>query len=1510
MENIQDRISKLSAEKQAVLRQMLLKKTSGRLIPKRSEQGDAPLSFSQMRLWFLDQLEPDNSFYNLSLMLHFKGTLDIAALEKSFNEIIRRHEILRTVFIKKNGVPVQVILPFSYRMLPVTDIPEQLPELREAEVRRLAAREHHRPFDLAAGPLLRLTLLRLNSEEHFLLIAMHHIITDGWSMGIFTQELSAFYKAFLSSDKGDIFPELPIQYADFASWQREWLNDQELERQLDFWKKQLEDAPPVSEIPADRPRPTEQCFRGHLVHFDIDSELSRKLNHLSRQSDASLFMTLLSAFALLLFRYSAQEDILIGTPVANRNHKEIEPLIGFFINTLVLRMNLSDDPGFSELLKSVRQTALDAYNHQDMPFEHLVEALQPERNLSHTPLFQIMFVLQNAPLGKMELPGLSVRTIETETVSSLFDLSLSLTETESGIRGSLHYKTDLFDEIRMIRMGGHFQNLLEQIVLFPDRRISEFSFLSESEQHQLLIEFNDTAAGFPEDKTIAGLFEEQAEKTPDNTAVIFEDIRLSYRQLNEQANRIAHFLKDEFAIQPDDRIGVVLDRSEWITIAILGIMKAGGAYVPVDPSYPRDRIAYMLEDSECRLILTEEKYSDMLASLNIRSRSVNIRNIRHSEKSNPASGITSRHLAYIIYTSGSTGKPKGVMLEHRGFVNMALSQIAQFGMKETDRFLLFASCSFDASMYETFIPLLSGAGVVCIGRNDIDDPEQFFRILEKNSVTLAVLPPAYLRVIGFERLHGLRNLITAGESAVSDEGKFRGKNRRYWNGYGPTEFSVCASCYPISETETFSQSSIPIGKPISNAQMLILDKSGKHLMPIGVPGEICLAGAGLARGYLNRPELTAEKFVPHPFKPGERMYRTGDLGRWLLDGNIEFLGRNDDQVKVRGYRIETGEIRNCLLSHESVKEALVIAKQFRKNIRELAAYVIGADDFKDNMNVNALREHLKKTLPDYMVPSYFILLDKFPLTPNGKTDQKSLPEPSVSMMDSGVKYAAARNEQESVIIGVWASLLRIDKISIYDNYFSIGGDSIKAIQMVSRLAQAGWKMKIRDLFKYPTPAELAQHISPIRNFTPDDFVQKKGTVLLTAVQRWFFQNISIERHYFNQAVLLRGKPRFSENEVKAALEAILNHHDTLRLQYRTEGKTVIQQYPDVPAPLHFEISEFSGSDALLKMEASINTLHAGMNLERGELMKTALYRLGDADRLFITIHHLATDAVSTRILLNDFDIAYTQAIHRQPIRLPDKTCSFGDWAEKVYEYSRSEALAQEKEYWHRVSAYSSLFSDEGREECLNQSGTGSLSIAFSEEETALLFRNIGQTNDIRDILFAALCQALSAWTGKKQISLVSVGHGRESVVDDADLSHTVGWFSSMYPLCFTMPDDPGQIIAVIRETLGKMPNRGIGYSILRYIAEDEILSQRPLPETVFNYIGRIDEEIETESFSMAAEPPGQIFSPAQKRAHPLELTGVIVKGCFMLFAFYDKSRFSLSAIQRFLENYRRMLRNQ
>ncbi|EDX71145.1 amino acid adenylation domain protein [Coleofasciculus chthonoplastes PCC 7420] len=1040
---------------------------------------EIPLSFAQQRLWFIDQFEKESAVYNIPYALHLTGQLNRNALEQSVQQIIQRHETLRTRFQLVNEAPMQIIEPHIHFSLSIIDVEDQQINPESTQVQQLIQQEAQTPFDLIKAPLFRVKLLCLNPQSHILILTLHHIISDGWSMGILIRELSSLYQAFCTGKSNPLTP-LPIQYADFAIWQRQWLSGEVLDNQLSYWQKQLQGSPALLELPTNYPRPSQQTFRGHRQRFQLNPELTQQLKSLSQKTEATLFMTLLAAFATLLYRYSSQSDIVIGSPIANRNRKEIESLIGFFVNTLALRINLDENPSFNELLAQVKRVALEGYAHQDLPFEKLVEAIQPERSLSYSPIFQVVFVLQNAPLGNLELPEITLTRLEIETETAKFDLLLSMRETEQGLTGVWEYNQDLFAGETITRMSEQFQTLLAGIVAHPEQSVSQLPILTEAQRHQLLVEWNNTQTDYPKDKCIHQLFEQQVEKTPEAVAVVFNEQHLTYRELNNRANQLAHYLQ-QLGVKPEYLVGICVERSLDMIVGLLGILKVGGAYVPIDPTYPTERITYMLEDAQVQVLLTQESLTQELPVNHTQLICLDSQwqIIAQQSPDNPLTDVTSDNLAYINYTSGSTGKPKGVEVLHRGVIRL-LFGIDYVHLDGKQRLLQMAPISFDAATFEIWGALLHGARCVLFPET-VPTAQTLKQVIQTHNITTLWLTSALFNGIvaeDAEALSGVPQLLTGGEAlSVNPVKKALAAlpSTQIINGYGPTENTTFTCCYSLPKQLPGTELSISIGRPISNTQVYLLDAYWQPV-PIGVIGELYIGGDGLARGYLNRPELTGEKFIANPFsnQPNARLYKTGDLARYRADGTIEFVGRVDNQIKLRGFRIELGEIEAVLSQYPQVKDTVVIVTEDQPGNKRLVAYCVSNSE----QSITAeLRSFLKTKLPDYMVPSAFVQLDAFPLTPNGKVDRRALPKPEQTRLELTETFVSPRDDVEIKLTQIWQNVLGVQPISIRDNFFELGGHSLLAVQLVNQIKKIiGTDIPLVTLFQLATIEEIANSL--------------------------------------------------------------------------------------------------------------------------------------------------------------------------------------------------------------------------------------------------------------------------------------------------------------------------------------------------------------------------------------------------------------------------------------------------
>jgi amino acid adenylation domain-containing protein len=1277
------------------LQQQNLTLTVPPILP-RTKDTELPLSFAQQRLWFLDQLQPNSALYNIPMVLHFRGNLNQKALEQSLREICDRHEVLRTNFVTIDGQPTQIIQT-TRETISVVDL-QDLPIQEQAEkTQQLKQKQATQPFDLAKESLIRITLVVLSETEHFLLVCMHHIISDGWSIEVFIHELTSLYNAYTQNHPANLAP-LPIQYADFALWQKQWLQGDVLQSQLNYWQNQLTAAPPLLSLPTDHPRPAVQSFVGTQQEFSLSPKLSQALTELSRQQGVTLFMTLLAAFDALLYRYTGSSDILVGTPIANRNRGEIEGLIGFFVNTLVMRTDLSDNPSFSQLLTRVREVTMDAYAHQDLPFEMLVEALQPERDLSHTPLFQVAFVLQNTPKSEIAMTGLTVTDLPPENTTAKFDLTLAMVSTDDGLKGVWEYNTDLFESSTIERLSGHFLNLLGGIAANPQARISQLPLLTESETNQLLIEWNNTQVDYPEYKCIHQLFEEQVKRTPDAVAVVCSQQQLTYNELNCRANQLAHYLR-KLGVKADTLVGISLERSLEMIVGLLGILKAGGAYLPLDPDYPSERLQFAIADAQLSLLLTQEGLIDKLpehqAPLILLDRFTE--EINQNSQDNLTGVVTANNLANLIYTSGSTGKPKGVMVEHRGLFNLAQAQIKTFNLQSNSRILQFASLNFDASIWEIIMAIGAGATLYLDTKDALMPGLPLMGRLKDYGITHITLPPSALAALPLEDIPELQTIIVAGEACSEELIKQWATGRNFFNAYGPTETSVCATV----EKWTDETLKVTIGRPIANTQVYILDS---HLqpVPIGVPGELHIAGAGLAKGYLNRPELTQEKFIPNPFEKDEvipptplnkggnepsKLYKTGDLARYLPDGKIEYLGRIDNQVKLRGFRIELGEIEALLNQNEAVQSSCVIVREDNLGDKRLVAYVVPQPEI--NLTINEIRQFLRAKLPDYMVPTAFVLLDTFPLTPNGKIDRRALPVPD---LQSQGEYIAPRNPIEEKMAQIWAEVLKLKRVSIEDNFFELGGHSLLATQVISRLQETfEIVLPLRYLFESPTIAQLSAVILKelqtglglkLPSIVP---VNREDDIPLSWAQErlWFVNQLEGESGAYTIDLTMRLRGNLNIKALEKAFQAIIQRHEPLRTQFKLKDNKPIQA---IDSNVTFTLPVVNLQNLSHSEQQVKNLLLAAasepFDLESGSILRVKLWQVKTEEYvLLLAIHHIAADGWSIGVLVDELSVYYRSFCTGTKADLPDLSIQYADFALWQRQWLTNEVLDRQLSYW-------------------------------------------------------------------------------------------------------------------------------------------------------------------------------------------------------------------------------------
>ncbi|BAY46081.1 amino acid adenylation domain-containing protein [Scytonema sp. HK-05] len=1500
----------------------------------------APLSYVQQQLWLLAQLEPDSAAYNIVEAMQLQGDLNIDALQESLNAIVAHHEILRTTYIAEDGNPVQVIgAPRSVELKVINLINESLTE-DSSTVQKLLQNEALRPFNLTSDLMLRACLIQRlapplplgqSPQENILLLVMHHIATDGWSMSILYEELTTLYQAFKDGLSNPL-PELPIQYADFAVWQREWLSGEVLQKQLNYWKQQLTGATPVLELPTDRPRPPVQSYRGARQFFVLPQSLSQALHGLSRQEGVTLFMTLLAAFQTLLYRYSRQEDILVGSPIAGRNREEIEGLIGFFVNTLVLRTDMSGNPNFRELLQRVRSTAMSAYAHQDLPFEKLVEQLQPERSLSYHPLFQVMFVLQNVPNQTLELPGLSITSVDVDHLASQFDITLSIEETEQGLRGLWEYNTDLFDASSIERMSEHFQTLLEAIVSDPQQHVTQLPLLTPNERQQLLVEWNNTQAEYQE-QCIHKLFEQQVEKTPHAVAVVFEDKQLTYQQLNNRANQLAHYLQT-LGVGPDVLVGICIERSLEMVVGLLGILKAGGAYVPLDPEYPQERLEFMLEDTQTPVLLTQEKLVNSLPAHQAQVICLDSEwqlIAQHSEE-NPVSEVTIDNLVYIIYTSGSTGKPKGVMVAHRGICNHLYWRQATFQLTERDKVLQTIPFSFDPSVWQLFWPLSFGGQLVMARPGGHQDPAYLVKVFTEQQITVSGLVPSIIQVLleqeGIENCQSLRHVTTGGEALVIELGE-RFLNRLNLddiliNCYGPTEASIDVTIWICQRGTHHAFASI--GRPIANVQTYILDKNLQPV-PVGHSGELHIGGIGLARGYLNRPELTAEKFILNPFSsaPNARLYKTGDLARYLSDGNIEFLGRIDHQVKIRGFRIELGEIEATLATHPALQQTLVMVREDVPGDKRLVAYLVAHPE-QVSPSPSELRSFLQNKLPEYMVPAAFVLLNTLPLNPNGKVDRRALRVPDTADFGDANSFVEPRNATEEVLAAIWGQVLGLERLGIHDNFFEFGGNSLLATQVISRIRQSlSLEIPLRLLFETPTIAGLASAITSLslanteignqstevleQQTIPQLAARQSAPLSFTQQRIWFLEQIEPNSAAYLMPLAQRLLGKLNVNVLQQSLDAIVAHHEVLRTHFITEDGEPVQIISS-PRSVELKIIDLTQEQAsnqeeqaqrLLKHEAQ-----RPFDLTSDLMLRATLLQIDHQEHiLLLVMHHIASDGWSMGILSQQLAAVYEAFLNDLPNPLPELPIQYADFAAWQRQWLSGQVLDTQLDYWKNQLAGITpleLPTDQPRPPVQNHQGARE-SLVLSKKLTKAL-KTLSQRSDttLFMTLLAAFKTLLYRYTVQEDIIVGTPIAGR----NQTETEELIGCFLNTVPLRSNLGGNPSflELLGRVRKVaLDAYEHQDIPFEkLVEELHPERNLSRNPVFDVMFNFINTPQTALELPGLTLSLlelnEPESKFSMTLYVEEHLGELSLELV---------YQRALFSAARMRCLLNQFQYLL---
>jgi amino acid adenylation domain-containing protein/non-ribosomal peptide synthase protein (TIGR01720 family) len=1515
MNSVRETLDGLSSEERLRLRELLkARQPTAPHTPKAIQKpGPArsieqnPASFAQQRLWFLEQLSPGTPVNHMAGAVRFRGAHDVEALTQCFAHLVARHEVLRTVFETVRGKLVPRVLPELTLPAPCVDLRGLPPAERESEAHRLMSAEARRPFDLAAGPLLRTLFLRLADRELLVLLVLHHTVGDGYSTRVIFGECMEVLRA-RAMGRAPSLPALPFQYGDYARWQRERVDAGELATQLDYWRTTLAGSDLLLELPTDVPRPPAVGHRGERAPLHLGAELTSALQSQARAHGVTLFMLLTAAYAVLLSRYTGSQDINVGTAVSGRGTPELERLIGCFLNMVVLRLDLRGNPSIAELLAATREVLLGAYRNQEFPFERLVDELAPVRDAAHTPLYQVAISLEDHPARHLRLGGLEVEFEELDLGTARADLLLDLTLHGQELVGALEYRAELFHRPTVDRMGRHLTRVLEAFAGDPARRVRDLDLFTSEEREQVLVDWNATQEPLPPNLCIHELVKDTATRYAAQSALRDEQRTVTYAELEVEASALARRLVAA-GVSRHDRVGIAVQRSADMVVSLLGVLKAGAAYVPLDVEYPADRLAFMLEDAEIRWVLTDRVGQSRLPA----RAGTTLLLLDDVLASAPTEFLTAlprcsgEDCAYVIFTSGTTGRPKGVEVRHRGLSNVILSQTKNLRLTPESRVVQFASLSFDASAWEIFSTLVAGATLELGSTTSLSPGAPLHAFLTERGVTHATLPGSVVARFSAD-VPQLQTLTVAGEACpVELMRKWRG-GRRFINAYGPTENSICATTYVCDST---SEQAL-IGKPIPNVQAYILDAELAPC-PIGVPGELYLGGESLARGYLNRPELTAERFpeLELPLVGRTRLYRTGDLARWRDDGNIEFLGRTDHQVKIRGHRIEIGEVEACLGAHPSVRECLVVARPDGSGEKRLLGYVVLEAGVRED--IPALRAHVLSQLPAYMLPASLIALPAFPLDANGKIDRRSLPAPAATQ----AAHVEPRTAAELALATVWRDAFGRDELGIDDNFFELGGDSILSIQVVSKIRQLGWALDPNDVFRHQTIRELASVVRAAANGHEEQGAVE-GEVPLSPIHRWFFEQTLSRPQHWNQSVIVNvhaAAAPLDAERLQRALGHVVEHHDALRSRFdrRDTGWTHHIAREAAVVLEQWDMSRTAPEHQQQDLSRRLGELQRGHDLARGPVFRAALVTLAGAQRLVLSAHHAVVDGISWQFILEDLETAYRALTSGEAVALPKKTTSIKRWGECLGEYARSAAVEATRQAWLDVSREPVTLL---ARDTVGQNTAGSLALAVSsldEAETRAVLQEVPRAYHAQseDVLLAALAMAFASWRGVSTTAVMIEGHGREEFAADLDASRTVGWFTTLRPalLVATPGDDLGAVLSRTKEHLrrGRLP--GLHYGILRYLADEHPLPPLPSVEVSFNFLGKIDHALSRSTlFTNCSEPTGPWRHAADPRPFLLEINTSVADGRLTVEIGFSESVHNAASVQALTEGFAAALR--
>lgn len=1505
---INSTIKKLAAKIENLILEQPLANTKVFPLQPIRDKNSLPLSFAQQRLWFLNQFEENTgTLYNISWAQRLSGNLNVNALQQAFKTIVRRHDSLRTSFEDRDGITVQVISNDMIFHFPIIDSADQ-------QVFDDVKQHLRRRFDLNKGPLFNVALLRLSSQEHILAIGIHHIIFDGWSIGILNQELGKLYKAYHLQEPVSLSP-LPIQYADFSYWQRQWLQGEILEKHVNYWQSQLAGIPGLLELATDMPRPAIQRYRGNCVSFKISSDMTQRLHQLSRRENITLFMALIAGFKMLLARYSGQNDICIGTPIANRQRADLEGLIGLFVNTLVLRTQIDPKASVKSLLTQVRETALKAYSHQDIPFEYLVDTLKPERSLSYSPLFQCMFILQNAQGNALALPDATIERLDINGATAKFDITMSLEETNGEIAGIVEYNTDIFHAATIRQLVNHYSNILKFIVKDTNRVIHSATLLDEKELREILIDWNRTEVEYPKQKCVHQLIEEQAAIKPHAIAVVFRDKQITYDELNGRGNQLASHLLS-LGISPETRIGLCIERSMEMVVGLIGILKSGGCYIPIDPEYPAQRIRYIVANSQVDLILSHSSLDDAFYDHNSLTR-LNLDSDWHkvdtASRASTKMQVDSRNLAYIIYTSGSTGNPKGVMIPHRALTNFLLSMKERPGINSQDSLLAVTTYCFDIAALEIYLPLIAG-GLLCVCDNEtVKDPEKLIENIDNYKTTVMQATPATWKML-FQSgwVNSTKVKILCGGEALSANLRqsFLKTASEAWNLFGPTETTIWSTLSPILE-----QQPITIGRPIANTQVYVIDSHEKPV-PIGVPGELCIGGDGLSRGYLNQPGLTAEKFVENPFLANTKIYKTGDLARWLPNGELLYIGRIDHQVKVRGYRIELGEIEEKLNQIADIKESVAIVQtRAAGEDNYISAYLVIHEE--SNITQDQIKLRLKEFLPEYMIPSKMAFLDALPLTPNGKIDRKSLPE-----IDSREPAANSdelpKTEIEKVMAEIWSSVLEIplQSIGIYSSFFSLGGDSLLSLQVIYQARKRDIPINAKDIFENQTLDQLGKHIAQKQQRS----LQAKGirSIDMTPAQKWHVSLHADKQRNLIQSFLLSVPAGFNPDFLLQFLDSIFQQHDALRFRFYPNEELWSAEHVPYHSELkenvysQIDVSHFDSSGIENEIAKVFRTALSNLKVESYPLLKVVYFKARNSmeSRLLWMMHSFITDGNSWYVLFDELSKSFHQWQLNGRISSGISAYSFGKFCEAVKKSGETSPPCSGMAYWLRQEDHKSLKTSiepaKYGADAFKRSEVAPIVLDRKSTERLIKECNLSYNTQTQELLLSHLVSQLAKSFDYREVSLIIEDHDRKFPNDEFAIAQAIGCFSTVYPLHISLEEvdnrkDYQATIDLIKDKLRRIPNGGIDYGLLKYgqRVSDLRSSRDDFSDLImFNYMGQLTEGENSEyAFKPIKEYTNQGLNPQTEHAFLISIKGFIVNNNLNLSIDFNPQKISRECIE-------------